>query len=343
MEHKTTHKIYFSNSQKMEDVPDESVNLIITSPIYPMIEMWDKQFSLMNKKIAKAIEEEDGVKAYELMNIELNAVWNECIRVMAPGGIICINIGDATRTIGKRFAVYPNHARIIEHFISSKLDMLPSIIWKKTSNKPNKFMGSGMLPVGAYITMEHEHILIFRKNPRREFKNDKELRRNSAFFWEERNKWFSNVWSDVGGVRQNITSYSRKRSAAYHLNIPFRLINMYSIYGDTILDPFMGLGTTALAAAISGRNSIGYEICPELKPEIDNTLHQCVKLSKEKHLERLKSHHNFIQNRINVKYVLEEYDTPVMTNQETSIKLFIAQKIKKISDTTYSVQGKLGV
>ena len=112
-------------------------------------------------------------------------------------------------------------------------------MWRKATNAPNKFMGSGMLPCGAYVTLEHEWILIFRKGGKRVYKTAeaKESRRDSSFFWEERNVWFSDVW-EIKGVKQNINKApSRERNASYPLEIPYRLINMYSQKGDVVLDP----------------------------------------------------------------------------------------------------------
>ena len=156
-----------------------------------------------------------------------------------------MKVTDATRTLDGEFKLYPNHSRIIQHFINNGFSNMPNIIWRKQTNAPNKFMGSGMLPAGAYVTLEHEWVLIFRKGLKRSFKseNEKLKRKQSSFFWEERNIWFSDMW-DLKGTRQNIAhKNSRERSAAYPFEIPFRLINMFSLKGDTILDPFLGTGT----------------------------------------------------------------------------------------------------
>ena len=127
-----------------------------------MIEMWDSILGEQSLQITKSLESNDGYTAFELMHIELDKVWDEVIRVTKEGAFICINIGDATRTINGNFALYPNHARIISYFRSKGINNLPNIIWKKQTNSPNKFMGSGMLPSGAYVTLEHEYILIFK-------------------------------------------------------------------------------------------------------------------------------------------------------------------------------------
>ena len=140
--------VYYKSSSNMEEIEDESIHLIVTSPPYPMISKWDNHY---------------GIVDFEIQHHRLLATWGECYRVLIHGGIMCVNIGDATRTIGKKFQLFPSHARIIEHFLELGFQSLPEIIWRKQTNAPNKFMGSGMYPPGAYVTLEHEFILIFRK------------------------------------------------------------------------------------------------------------------------------------------------------------------------------------
>ena len=185
---KTTHKVIFGNSANMSTIPSGSVDLVITSPPYPMIEMWDEMFSEQSPAIKDALQKEDGTLAFELMHKELDKVWNEVFRVLKDGGIACINIGAATRTIGRTFQLFSNHSRILSHCLNIGFVALPEILWRKQTNAPNKFMGSGMLPPGAYVTLEHEFILILRKGNKKEFKNpDEKLnRKRSAFFWEEK-------------------------------------------------------------------------------------------------------------------------------------------------------------
>lgn len=212
----TSHHVITGPAQHMQTLDNESVQLIVTSPPYPMISMWDQIMTGQNPKIGEALERNDGPLAFELMHRELDQVWAEAYRVLTPGGFACINIGDATRTLNGSFALYANHARIISAFASLGFSNLPNILWQKQTNAPNKFMGSGMLPAGAYVTLEHEWILIFRKGGKRVVRSEeeKQLRRESAFFWEERNSWFSDRW-DLKGVKQKIQkSIARDRSAA---------------------------------------------------------------------------------------------------------------------------------
>jgi len=216
----TIHKVFFQSSQDISSVPSNSVDLIVTSPPYPMIQMWDEIFSNQNPSISKALKKNDGNKAFELMHKELDLVWDETFRILKCGGFACINIGDATRTIDENFGLYSNHSRILQHLIKIGFTALPEILWRKQTNAPNKFMGSGMLPAGAYVTLEHEFILVVRKGSKREFAKplDKLNRRKSAYFWEERNTFFSDVWFDIKGTTQGLyKSNSRDRSGAFPL------------------------------------------------------------------------------------------------------------------------------
>lgn len=324
----TTHKIIIGAAQQMEQIKENSIELIITSPPYPMIEMWDEIMSKQNPSIKIALEQNNGANAFELMHSELDKVWKEVERVLIPGGFACINIGDATRTINGEFVLYPNHSRIISAFQKLGVSNLPNILWRKQTNAPNKFMGSGMLPSGAYVTLEHEWILIFRKGGKRQFKNENEKmrRRESSFFWEERNIWFSDLW-DLKGTKQKISnSETRKRSAAYPFEIPYRLINMYSLQGDTILDPFLGTGTTTLAAIASNRNSIGYEIDSMfLNIILENIKSTPINYFNSIIQNRIDHHINFIKERStnskknDLKHFNQKLRLAVMTSQETNI------------------------
>lgn len=339
---KTDHKIINNNSQQMNELENNSIDLVVTSPPYPMIEMWDETFSNLNPKIKKELKNKNGCRAFELMHQELNKTWNEVHRVLKPGGIACINIGDATRKIGNQFQLYSNHAKIINYFSDLGFSILPDIIWRKQSNKPNKFMGSGMIPPNAYATLEHEYILIFRKGTNRIFsKKEKKLRYESAYFWEERNTWFSDIWFDLKGTNQTLKKNTlRQRSAAYPFDLPYRLIHMYSIKNDTILDPFWGTGTTTLAAISSMRNSIGYEIDPNFINMFNHYLDKIKKITHTKNKERLQDHLDFANKRKEqnhqMKYEMTHYNTEVITKQEQEILFHDIESIKpNILEVTY--------
>lgn len=322
---KTTHQIYYTDSIDLSQIPSGTVDLVVTSPPYPMIEMWDKDFSSQNPEIEKALEKGEGKNAFEEMHRYLDSTWAEVKRLLKEGGICCINIGDAVRTIGGTFQLYPNHARIIEAFQNLGFEMIPSILWRKPTNSPNKFMGSGMLPAGAYVTLEHEHILIFRKD-RRIFakEEEKNLRRRSAFFWEERNNWFSDIWFDLTGTAQNLKDKKlRQRSAAFPQALPYRLVQMFSVQGDTVLDPFLGTGTTTVAAVISGRNSIGVEVERSFGELIEKQIQGAPEIARKVLGQRLGNHISFVEKRAQekgpLKHTNQIYGFPVVTAQEKDL------------------------
>ena len=344
---KTKHSIFFQNAKQMTQVPTESVDLVVTSSPYPLIEMWDIQFANEDKNVEKALNSNDGVSTFELMHLELDKVWREVARVLKTGGMCCINIGDAVRTIGKNFQLYPNHARILTTFSKQGFTVLPEIIWRKPTNAPNKFMGSGMLPPSAYVTLEHEFILILRKGGKRIFKTEKDKinRRNSAYFWEERNTWFSDIW-DLRGVTQTLVEKKskelRSRSAAFPFELAYRLINMYSVKGDVILDPFLGTGTTTIAAMVSARNSIGFEIEKNLKTNITDRFKNIVDFADVIISNRLQKHKEFITSRLEagkeIKYNNRYYEFPVITRQEEELFLNILTEINNIDNDSYEIE-----
>lgn len=343
---KTKHNIIFGNSCEMKQIIDSSIDLMITSPPYPMIEMWDEIFSKQNPSIGKALSQQNGNEAFELMNKELDKVWKEVYRVLKDGGFACINIGNATRKIGDEFKLYSNHSRILEYCIDLGFSSLPEILWRKQTNAPNKFMGSGMLPAGAYVTLEHEHIMVLRKGNKRNFKTQEEKlrRQKSAFFWEERNLWFSDIWEDLKGTKQNnIDKQIRERSGAYPFELAYRLINMLSLKEDTVLDPFLGTGTTTMAAMATGRNSIGFEIDPNFAEHLSSHFKGIVDFSNELIEGRIKAHLEFTRQCIKIKgalgYASKVYGFPVMTSQETEIEFSELKKIVK-KDSAFEVEYK---
>ncbi len=345
---KTEHKTIFADSRRMQGLSDESVDLMVTSPPYPMIEMWDDLFSEQSSLVKKQLKKKDGSGAYESMHKILDATWKEAYRVLKPGGFACINIGDATRSINGNFALYTNHARILKFTQELGFSSLPCILWRKQTNAPNKFMGSGMLPAGAYVTLEHEYILILRKGSKREFKQeaDKKNRRASALFWEERNLWFSDIWFDIKGSQQALNDKdTRKRSAAYPFELAYRLINMYSVKGDLVLDPYLGMGTTTSAAIASGRNSVGYEIENTLQDANSRSKNAIIEISQQIISQRLVNHLAFVFQRIKskgkLKYDNVHYGFPIMTAQEKELLINEPLNIKTIEENLSIVDYSL--
>ena len=339
----TTHKIIFNDSRNMRYIPNDSIDLIVTSPPYPMIEMWDGLFIAQNPKIKEALSSQNGILAFNLMHEELNKVWSECYRVLKKGGYACINIGDATRTLGGEFQLYPSHAKILSFCSDIGFHSLPGIIWKKQTNSPAKFMGSGMLPTGAYVTLEYEHILLLRKSGKRKFKTEEEKknRQKSAIFWEERNQWFSDLWQDLKGNRQSLHSEDlRARSAAYPLELSTRLINMFSVQEDLVLDPYLGTGTTLLSAIASGRNSIGIELNESFGGHITQRIIDNSDVLKNYSPLRLQKHCDFVQQREDsgktLKYLNTNYSTPVVTKQEINLTLPTVIKIHTENDCLHT-------
>jgi len=327
----------------MPSIRNGSVSLVVTSPPYPMIEMWDGVFAERNQKVRTALDDLSGMDAFSLMHEELDSVWSEVARVLCPGGWACINIGDATRKLGDSFRLYSNHSRIVAAFVSLGFDILPLVLWRKQTNAPNKFMGSGMLPAGAYVTLEHEYILIMRKGAKREFKSPEEklLRQESAYFWEERNRWFSDVW-DFKGTRQSLNDPElRNRSAAFPFELPFRLICMYSVRGDTLLDPFLGTGTTTFAAMAAGRSSIGVDVDPSFVATVAKGCPAAKKFVNVYTLERLSDHLEFVEKyqsegkKLGYTNVAHRFE--VMTAQEVNLRIELVDSIAVTNDNIFEV------
>lgn len=329
---KTIHEILNRDSRAKFPIDSDTVDLILTSPPYPMIEMWDELFFGFSEEIRENLFSNPNL-SFEKMHLELDKVWKESFRVLKEGGFFVVNIGDATRKTESGFQIFMNHARVIQGCNSLGFQSLPGILWRKQTNSPNKFMGSGMLPAGAYVTLEHEHILIFRKGNKRKFstKPEKLARAQSAYFWEERNLWFSDLW-DFKGKKQGLDSLAgRERSAAYPLELANRIVQMYSLKGDLILDPFLGTGTTTLAAIGNCRNSIGFDLDSNL---LQNPLQDLSSLPEKLNqtIEKRKTNHDlFVKTKIedgkSFLHFNQNLQTPVVTNQE---KFLTLEKITRI-------------
>jgi len=249
-------RVIVGTSEKM-DLPDASVQLVVTSPPYPMIEMWDALFSEWTGR-----SPEDPA-FYRACHRVLDRVWAECARVLVEGGIAAVNVGDATRTVADGFRLFANHVAVTEGFERAGLVPLVPILWKKPTNKPNAFLGSGFLPPNAYVTLDCEFILIFRKGAPRKFPPKDPLRYASEISKDERDAWFTQVWEDVRGAAQVRADLAR-RTAAFPDEVPERLVRMFSVLGDVVLDPFAGTGTTLRVATRLGRRCVGFEVEGEL-------------------------------------------------------------------------------
>jgi len=206
-------------------------------------------------------------------------------------------------------------------------------------------MGSGMLPAGAYVTLEHEYILIVRKGPKRDFASsrEKQIRRESALFWEERNNWFSDVWLGLNGTPQKIKKNpARLRSGAFPAELAYRLVNMYSAKGDTVVDPFLGTGTTMCSAMTSGRNCVGFEIETDFRKVIFRNMKTLMETSNDRIQKRIQSHLDYLETRSDAKgkfkYLNKHYNFPVMTRQEIELFFNPLESIKQLNGNTIEVQ-----
>lgn len=242
----TKHLLINGDSRKMSPIPDESVQLIVTSPPYWQLKDYgaDKQIGFND--------------SYEEYINNLNLVWSECFRVLEQGCRLCINIGDqfARSVYYGRYKVIPIHSEIIRFCEETGFDYMGSIVWQKPTSMHatggEKVMGSFPYPRGGIVKIDFEHILLFKKVGKAALVS-KEKREASKLTMEEWNEYFCSHWT-FGGARQD------KHIAVFPEELPKRVIRMFSFVGDTVLDPFMGSGTTALAARNLDRNSVGYEI-----------------------------------------------------------------------------------
>ena len=250
----TNHKIYFGDSRKLNKIPDKSVQLIITSPPY-----WQLKDYGTNNQIGFN-------DIYEEYINNLNLVWMECDRVLSDGCRLCINIGDQfSRSVYYgRYKVVPIRTEIIRFCEALKMDYMGAIIWQKATTMNTSgggaVMGSFPYPRNGILKIDYEFILIFKKLGKSP-KPTLEQKQNSIMTKEEWNQYFSSHWN-FSGVKQS------EHIAMFPEELPKRLIKMFSFSGETIFDPFLGSGTTSLAAKNLDRNSIGYEINKEFEPII---------------------------------------------------------------------------
>lgn len=258
MQRKTKHHIIIGDSRYMAELKDESVHLVITSPPY-----WQLKDYGTDNQIGFHDSYEDYIN-------NLNLVWNECYRVLDNGCRLCVNIGDqfARSVYYGRYKVIPIRTEIIKFCESIGFDYMGAVIWQKktTTNTTGgaSIMGSFPTPRNGILSIDYEFILLFKKLgvPRKPDKDIKEASKMSKDEWKE---YFSGHWN-FGGVRQN------GHIAMFPEELPRRLIKMFAFVGDTVLDPFLGSGTTAIAAKNLDRNSVGYEINPEFVSFIKDKL-----------------------------------------------------------------------
>lgn len=250
----TTHRLCSGDARNLSFIRDASVHLVVTSPPY-----WTL------KKYEPHPEQIGAIADYERFLAELDKVWEECVRVLAPGGRICCVVGDicVPRKRGGRHHVMPLHADIQVRARRFGLDCLTPILWQKIANGVTEAEGNGAgfygkpYQPGAIVKNDVEYILFLRKGG--EYRSPSPIQRAlSMLTKEEMQNWMRSSWTDIKGE-----STKKGHPAPYPVVLAERLIKMFSFAGDTVLDPFAGTGSTAIAALNVGRNSISVEIEPK--------------------------------------------------------------------------------
>ncbi len=258
MKPQTTHTVILGDSRAMPELDDHAVHVIITSPPY---------WQLKDYGVEGQIGFDDSYADY--IN-NLNLVWQECYRVLHPGCRLCVNIGDqfARSAYYGRYKIMPIRTEIIRFCETIGFDYMGAIIWRKvtTCNTTGgaTIMGSYPYPRNGILKLDYEFILLFKK-PGTAPKVSAEVKEQSKLSIDEWNEYFAGHWQ-FGGEKQ------KKHLAMFPEELPRRLIKMFSFVGETVLDPFLGSGTTSLAARNLGRNSIGYEINPEFESLITDKI-----------------------------------------------------------------------
>lgn len=244
----TAHRFYRRDARNLDDLPDASVHLVLTSPPYWTLKRYNESSGQLG-----SIENYD-----EFLN-ELDKVWRHCHRLLVEGGRMIVVVGDVclSRRGHGRHSVVPLHASIQERCRGIGFDNLAPIIWYKIANAAlesdngSSFLGKPYEP-NAIIKNDIEYILMQRKpggyrNP------SPAMRALSVISEDNQRTWFQQIWRLPGAS-------TREHPAPFPPELASRLVRMFSFVGDTVLDPFAGTGTTSVAAATSGRNSVGIEI-----------------------------------------------------------------------------------
>lgn len=249
------HELYRADSRNLSMIDGESVHLVVTSPPY---------FNIKDYENGADVQGQLGdVDDYQEFNEMVDEVWSECYDKLVPGGRMCVVVGDVllSRSEHGRHRVLPLHATIQDHCTDLGFDNLAPIIWYKIGNASlesggnARFLGKPYEP-GAVVKNDIEYILLFRK-PGGYRSPSVEERILSTIEADEHQRCFRQLWGDINGAPQE------DHPAPYPVDLAERLVRMFSFVGDTVLDPFAGSGTSAVAASRSGRNSISVEVAPK--------------------------------------------------------------------------------
>lgn len=317
MREMTKHILVNGDSRNLSMIPDESVHLVVTSPPYWQL----KDYGTENQ-----IGFHDNYESY--IN-NLNIVWSECFRVLHKGCRMCINIGDqfARSVYYGRYKVIPIRTEIIRFCESLGMDYMGAIIWQKQTTMNTTgggaVMGSFPYPRNGILKIDYEFILIFKKlgnSP----SVPKEQKDKSAMTKDEWNSFFSSHWNFAGAKQDG-------HIAVFPEELPRRLIKMFSFVGETVFDPFMGSGTTALAARNLNRNSIGYEINAEYTEYYKQKLMTTSSLFEDCRYEFINDYNDFNMSEklYHLPYIF--HDPHKMNNKIEVKKLQFGSKMDKDS------------
>ncbi|MBU2578633.1 site-specific DNA-methyltransferase, partial [Patescibacteria group bacterium] len=293
---KTNHKIIIGDSRNMADLKNNSVHLAITSPPY---------WQLKDYGSPDQIGFND---SYENYINNLNLVWKECFRVMNNGCRLCVNIGDqfARSVYYGRYKIIPIRTEIIKFCEAIGFDYMGAIIWQKATTMNTTggatIMGSFPYPRNGIIKLDYEFILIFKKLGVSPFVS-KEIKEESKMSKDEWSQYFNGHWN-FNGARQD------KHLAMFPEELPKRLIKMFSFVGDNVLDPFLGSGTTTLAAKNLNRNSVGYEInnnyLPTIKEKIGAAENDLFKNVAFEFIDQGKHNINYAKDISELPYIFKD-------------------------------------
>jgi len=259
----TQHRVYLGDAREMPELGHSPcVHLVVTSPPY---------WTLKKYPSGESQGQMGSIEDYEDFQRELAKVWRRCLELLYPGGRLCVVVGDVclSRRAAGRHSVIPLHADIVRHARTAGFDYLSPIFWYKIANAATEVDGNGTTFLGkpyepnAIIKNDVEYILIFRKPG--EYRHPTEIQRKlSVIEKEQHQRWFRQVWDDIPGQS------TRLHPAPFPKELAFRLVSMFSFVGDTVLDPFWGLGNTTAAAIDAHRSSVGYEIEREYYRQAQN-------------------------------------------------------------------------
>jgi site-specific DNA-methyltransferase (adenine-specific) len=250
----SSHRVLLGDAREMKELTtNESVHLVVTSPPYWTLKEYDG---------GAGAKQLGHWKDYETFQDELDKVWKRCFDLLVPGGRLCVVVGDVClpRKAAGRHLVVPLHADISVRCQRIGFDYLTPILWYKIANAATEVEGNGSPFLGkpyepnAIIKNDVEYVLLFRKKGGYRSPTG-EQRLLSLIDKEDHSRWFRAIWSDVPG-----SSRLKGHPAPYPTELAYRLIRMFSFVGDTVLDPFLGTGTTTEAAIRANRSSVGYEI-----------------------------------------------------------------------------------